>query len=258
MKQEMTSPDRRPQISLAQVAGSALAAVSAAVVASFLGVGGTVLGAAIGSMVATVGGAVYAHSFRRAGERLGETKVVTVVTRSRVGVAHGGPGPGDVPSIERAVGQGLDSPRPPYAESGSAIPGDGAGPETVIDAPQRPRWMRWQTGVVLAVTAFVIAMLVISVIELTIGRPISGGSGGTTVGHLTRPSTAQPAHQETPAPAPTATTPAVTPTSAPTTTAPTPDPATSAPATSAPSGTPTPTGTPATTAPAVPVGTPTG
>ena len=220
--------------------------VSAAVVASFLGVGGTVLGAAIGSMVATVGGAVY--SFRR--KRLGETKVVTVVTRSRVGVAHGGPGDRDIVllSAQRARGWTVPGRRSP-----ATVPG----PER-IDAPQRPRWMRWQTGVVLAVTAFVIAMLVISVIELTIGRPISGGSGGTTVGHLTRRSTAQPAHQEHPVSAPTASTPAVTPTSAPTTTAPTLDPATSAPATSAPSGTPTPTGTPATTAPAVPVVTPTG
>ena len=254
MKQEMTSPDRRPQISLAQVAGSALAAVSAAVVASFLGVGGTVLGAAIGSMVATVGGAVYAHSFRRAGAKLGEARVLTVVTHGRT--AHGEPDPAAVPHMEPAVTDGTGHLTPAHAESGLALATEqDVVPELVVPAPARPRWMRWQTGAVLAVTAFLIALLVISVIELTIGRPISGGSGGTTVGHLARHSTAQPAHHETPAP--TETTPVVTPTGAPTTVEPTAAPVTSAPATSAPSGTPTPTGTPATTAPA-PVGTPTG
>ncbi len=62
--------------------------MSAAVVASFLGVGGTVIGAALGSIVASVGGAVYSHSFKRAGDRLGETKVLTVVTRPRPGAAE--------------------------------------------------------------------------------------------------------------------------------------------------------------------------
>src|SRR3954452_24197237 len=104
-------PQRKgPDISGAQVAGSALAAVSAAVVASFLGVGGTVLGAALGSIVASVGGAIYSHSFRRAGDRLGETRVLTVVTRPLAGRAD--PGPGDVPVIEGAP---ADGQQPAYA-----------------------------------------------------------------------------------------------------------------------------------------------
>ena len=151
MKQEMTSPDRRPQISLAQVAGSALAAVSAAVVASFLGVGGTVLGAAIGSMVATVGGAVYAHSFRRAGEQARRDQGPHR-GHPQPGRATATPDPGDVPSSSRAASHGAGGPTPPYAESGTARPRPTeARPEPVVEAPQRPRWMRWQTGVVLAV-----------------------------------------------------------------------------------------------------------
>jgi hypothetical protein len=237
MKQEMTSPDRRPQISLAQVAGSALAAVSAAVVASFLGVGGTVLGAALGSLIATLGGAVYAHSFRRAGEKLSETKVLTVVTRSRAG--HGEPGPGDVPLIEPASSEAERGPTPPYAESG---PPGTTDEEVLQEGPARPRWMSPKTGILLAVAAFVIAMVVVSVIELTIGGPISGGSGGTSVTKLVHPGKAKHSKHT---PAPTPTTPVVTPTSVPTTAVPTPT-------TPAPTVTATPQPTATTTAPVVP------
>ena len=52
-------------ISTAQVAGSALAAVSAAFFASWLGVAGTLIGAALGSVVGTVGSASYTYSLQR-------------------------------------------------------------------------------------------------------------------------------------------------------------------------------------------------
>jgi hypothetical protein len=52
-------------LSVAQVAGSALAAASAAFGASFLGVAGTIAGAAVASVIATVGSAMYTASLRR-------------------------------------------------------------------------------------------------------------------------------------------------------------------------------------------------
>lgn len=52
-------------LSLAQVVGSALAAVSGAFLASWLGVTGTLTGVAVGSVVGTVGSASYTHSLRR-------------------------------------------------------------------------------------------------------------------------------------------------------------------------------------------------
>src|SRR6476620_6007159 len=109
MDSAMSSPRRGPDISAAQVAGGALAAVSAAVVASFLGIGGTLVGAALGSIVASIGGALYSHSFQRAGYRLGETKVLAVVTSRRKDEPD--PGPADVPVIE------ADADHPPYAET---------------------------------------------------------------------------------------------------------------------------------------------
>ncbi|MEU8699727.1 hypothetical protein AB0C61_19075 [Streptomyces sp. NPDC048680] len=81
--------ERRIDLSLPQVAGSAVAAVAAAVAASQLGVYGTILGAGVMSIVATCGGSVFQHFFRRTGEQIREVTVqvkhpdreVTVRTR---------------------------------------------------------------------------------------------------------------------------------------------------------------------------------
>lgn len=61
---------RRIDLSVAQVAASALATVVGALLASELGVYGTILGAAVVSVGATTGGAVFQHLFRRTGEQL--------------------------------------------------------------------------------------------------------------------------------------------------------------------------------------------
>lgn len=81
--------ERRIDLSLPQVAGSAVAAIAAAVAASQLGVYGTILGAGVMSIVATCGGSVFQHFFRRTGEQIREVTVqvkhpgreVTVHTR---------------------------------------------------------------------------------------------------------------------------------------------------------------------------------
>lgn len=64
-RHEPGQPDRLPlDLSLAQVVGSVLAAVSATVVTSRFGVAGTVVGAAVASTVATIGTALYVHFLR--------------------------------------------------------------------------------------------------------------------------------------------------------------------------------------------------
>jgi hypothetical protein len=69
-----TLPDdedrERFQLSAAQVAASSLAAMSAAVVCSYFGVAGTVIGTAVTSLVATIGSALYSYSLRRTRARL--------------------------------------------------------------------------------------------------------------------------------------------------------------------------------------------
>ncbi|MEU8435656.1 hypothetical protein AB0F18_22640 [Streptomyces sp. NPDC029216] len=66
-------PERKKlDLSVTQVAGSSLATVAAALLASQLGVYGTILGAGVVSVVATAGGPVIQHAFRRTGDRLRE------------------------------------------------------------------------------------------------------------------------------------------------------------------------------------------
>ncbi|MGI5260683.1 hypothetical protein [Streptomyces angustmyceticus] len=69
--------EKRIDLSLAQVAGSALAAAVAAYLAGRLGVYGTIIGAGVVSVVATTGGSIFQHLFRRTGEQLKEATVTT-------------------------------------------------------------------------------------------------------------------------------------------------------------------------------------
>ncbi|UYB39516.1 hypothetical protein SLV14_002022 [Streptomyces sp. Je 1-4] len=69
--------ERRIDLSVAQVAGSALAAAVAAYLAGRLGIYGTIIGAGLVSVVATTGGSIFQHLFRRTGEQLKEATVTT-------------------------------------------------------------------------------------------------------------------------------------------------------------------------------------
>jgi hypothetical protein len=66
MPDDSSTVDDKPKpflgLSGTQTLGSALAAVTSAVVGSFLGVAGTLIGAALGSIVATIAGALYART----------------------------------------------------------------------------------------------------------------------------------------------------------------------------------------------------
>lgn len=64
---------KRLDLSVAQIAGSSLATVAAALLASQLGVYGTILGAGVVSVVATAGGPVIQHLFKRTGDQLRES-----------------------------------------------------------------------------------------------------------------------------------------------------------------------------------------
>lgn len=61
---------KRLDLNVPQVAGSAVAAVVAAKLASNLGVYGTIFGAGVVSVLATCGGTIFQHVFRRTGEQI--------------------------------------------------------------------------------------------------------------------------------------------------------------------------------------------
>ncbi|MER6946256.1 hypothetical protein ABT294_19705 [Nonomuraea sp. NPDC000554] len=64
------------ELSVPQIAGSALAAVTAAVAASYLGVAGTVIGAAVVSVASTVATAIYTHYLKRTGDKVKQHTVI--------------------------------------------------------------------------------------------------------------------------------------------------------------------------------------
>lgn len=79
--------ERQPErlsLSATQVLASGLAAASATVAASYFGVAGTVIGAALGSVISVVGGAIYSYSIRQTRSRVRQGLDVAVAQRFSV------------------------------------------------------------------------------------------------------------------------------------------------------------------------------
>ncbi|MFD7233427.1 hypothetical protein [Streptomyces sp. NPDC059881] len=148
--------ERRLDLNVPQVAGSAIAAVAAAVLASQLGVYGTILGAGVVSVVATCGGSVFQHLFRRTGEQIRE---VTHQVR---------PKGGELPPRSNA-----------WQEQGSAHGEFGQA------TTHGTRVRGWKRSLLAAAVVFAVAMIGITGYELASGQDLSGGRG-TTVGTAVR------------------------------------------------------------------------
>ncbi|MEU5159022.1 hypothetical protein AB0G74_05340 [Streptomyces sp. NPDC020875] len=151
---------RRLDLSVPQVAGSALAAVTAAVLASRLGVYGTIIGAGVVSVVATCGGSVFQHLFSRTGDQL-----------------RGSGGPG------RSAGRHPEpSTGPPLAPEPGPGPGSG---EFGAATTHGSRIRGWRRPAAAAAVVFGVAMAGITGYEVLSGSGLDGG-GGTTVGTVVR------------------------------------------------------------------------
>jgi hypothetical protein len=126
------------------VAGSAVAAVVAAKLASYFGVYGTILGAGVVSAIATCGGTVFQHFFKRTGEQIRD---VTVQAKPKTQLQQA-----------PAVGE--------FTEA------------TVY----RARVKSWKRPVVAAALVFGATMAGITTYELVSGQSFSGDGKSTTVG----------------------------------------------------------------------------
>ncbi|MEU6015767.1 hypothetical protein ABZ826_17425 [Streptomyces sp. NPDC047515] len=212
--------ERRIDLSLPQVAGSAVAAVAAAVAASQLGVYGTILGAGVMSVVATCGGSVFQHFFRRTGEQIREVTVqvkhpgreVTVRTRETVD-ARGAQGERrppagthdattvmpavdattalrevDATTVLRSVPVDPDRTRLVRRFDGarSTTAGRPDQDEEFSEATTHGTRLRgWKRPALGAVVVFAVTMAGITTFELVSGNDLSGGHG-TTVGSVVR------------------------------------------------------------------------
>lgn len=198
------------EVSWFQLAASVLAAVTAAWIASSLGVAGTLVGAALGSAVVTVTSAFYARTLDK-----GRTLIVTTAS-------------GTV--IQRRVDD--DGEIAETMEQAAEVDSPVQRAEFVPDEPA-PR-LHWKTIAVTTVVVLALALAAISTYELVAGRTLDG-SKGTTIGDTlggdkgdpepndpTKTPTSPTETTPTTTPPPTATTPTPTPSPTPTTPTPTP------------------------------------
>jgi hypothetical protein len=218
------APDRVwSGIDIPKTIAGALAAVCAAVIGSFLGVAGTLIGAAVASIIGTVGTEIYQRSLHKGAKKL-QTFAVPAFVKA----------PAAIGTPEVAAASEKDSPS-----------------HTMPEKSQRQ--IRWGRVAMIAGAVFVLSMGTLTITELIIGRSVASTVGNntgakTTFGGLFDPGTNA---STTPAPTPTATTsttkdPATQPTTQATadapktttepTTQPTTAPTTAAPAQTAPAG----------------------
>ncbi len=167
----------RLQINWTNSAGAALGAVSSAVVLSSLGAAGTLIGAALGSLCITIGGAVYAHYLSLTKERVAAQALVARRprrVRERVPVGAGAPSLPHLDEQEYAERRQFDD-RPAQLDRR----------EMGRPADQATAGLPWKRIAAVSAVLFSIAMGLILAFELTTGRAVStytGGTGNTGVG----------------------------------------------------------------------------
>ncbi len=145
-------------LSATQIVGGALAAMTAAALGSQLSVAGTIVGAALVSIIAAVAGSLYTASLRRTRD-----KVKTVFWT-------GEPNEVDEPTVMEI----LPDREGHIAGQRSHL----VAPEPIDPSPRR-RKLNWKRVAVAALVTFGIAAVSLTVFELATGQALSGGDGTT-------------------------------------------------------------------------------
>ncbi|MFF1410410.1 hypothetical protein ACFVX6_11605 [Streptomyces sp. NPDC058289] len=168
---EQEKEKKKLDLSAAQVAGSSLATVAAALLASQMGVYGTILGAGVVSVVATAGGPVIQHFFRRTGDQLRETARPKA---RQVPVDGPGSAPaGRAPDGTMLLGTVCAGGPPPDEEFGAG---------TVHGTRMRG----WKRTAVASGAAFAIALGGLGTYEAVAGTSVSAGGGTILTGGVAK------------------------------------------------------------------------
>ena len=170
------APDRLwAGIDIPKTIAGVLAAVSAAVVGSFLGVAGTLVGAAVASIVGSVGTEIYHRSIERGKQRLQATFVTA-------------PAAVGTPSVAAAEEESPSEPE-----------------------PQVTGRYRWGRVAMVAGALFVLAMGALTAFELTAGKSVADAVGkksssSSTIGSIVGAKDKKQQKSSTVTPSPSATT----------------------------------------------------
>jgi hypothetical protein len=250
MSQDSEVSRRRLEIDWIKAVAGALAAMVSAVLLSTLGAAGTLLGAAVGSLVVTISSALFTQGLN-SGTR-GLTKAQQSA-RQNVGVAQA-----EMYRAERAEDTLARESHLAHAEERLTEANDeldsavsAATEAASLGWRERVMGLPWKRILLVSLAFFLVAMAVITILELLAGRSLASVTGGTTDNHGTTIGNVvnggQPASEGTPgggsteSPSPTS---QVSPTTEPTSEAPASTPPTETP-TASPTETPTETPSPA-------------
>lgn len=183
------TPDtpQKLEIDWLKTVGGVFAAVSSAFLLSTLGAAGTIIGAALGSLIVTVGGALYSQGLARSQQRLAH---VQSAAKRKLGVAQA--------EVRRAArrrdgSEALDAHLAHAEERLDDVKDD---LDAVTDEPTGVGWrerlvvLPWKRIALITAGLFVAAVLAITAFELVAGRSVSSitggteGGGGTTISRL--------------------------------------------------------------------------
>lgn len=170
----MADNDTPPKFDWLKTAASALAAVSSAVLLSTLGAAGTLIGAAVGSVVFTVTSHLYSTGLARSTRTMAKAQETALL---KVGIAQAevrraGRRQGNDEAVEahlEAADERLGQAKADLDEA--AVP-----PPTLRD---RLILLPWKRIAVLAAATFAVAVLVIVAFEGLTGRSVSSYTGGS-------------------------------------------------------------------------------
>jgi len=176
-------PDPQPKLDIdwLKTLAGALAAVTTAVLLSTLGAAGTLIGAAVGSVAATIATALYSQGLATSRQKV--AKVAKDNALLKVGVAQA--------EVRRAVRRSDDT----AALDAHLEHADEQLAEAQEELDQQPaarpwRTLPWRRVALLAGGTFVAAMVVLLAFEAIGGKPVSSytggtsGSGGTSISRL--------------------------------------------------------------------------
>ncbi|MCW2867699.1 MAG: hypothetical protein JWR20_1887 [Marmoricola sp.] len=223
----------RLELSPAQVVGSALAAVSSAFFASWAGTAGTLIGVAVGSVIATVGATTYTWWLRRTQEAVRRR---AALVRQTTLAANGLPRTVSIGPLRRRDGDPAATRQQDALAHDARSARDAEDARDLQDDASGGRWAwPWKKVLLTSVAVMVLATAVITGFETLTGRTFASytgnGGSGSTVGNVlhggssTRPtSPATPEGTPASTPTPTPSTSTATPTPQDTATAPTPTP----------------------------------
>ena len=190
-----TEVEERPGINWIQVLAGALAAVSSAVLLSTLGVAGTMIGAALGSVIASVASAWYGRGLDASRQQVAAQAAAlkrVAAARSKLDEAVSARNRGETGADTGLIqaDQALGEAEQALEQAGQVADGEAAETDDVVEpVPHDPlygaeagRKLPWKRIALIAAGLFVAVMVAITAFELVAGRAVSEITGGSDKG----------------------------------------------------------------------------